>query len=53
MEKEIKEEIHELSYKLEGSCMTTGRYNKPDIKNKGGVVDKIFSGNSSGREKGE
>lgn len=47
------QETHELSYKLEGSCMTTGRYQKTDIKSRGGVVDKTFSGDSSGKEKGE
>lgn len=33
------QEIHELSYKLEGSCMATGRCKKTDTKNKGIIVD--------------
>lgn len=52
MEKKLQE-IYELSYKLEGSCMTTCRYKKTDIKNKGEIVDETFSGDSGGKEKGE
>lgn len=51
--KKTNQEIHELSYKLEDSCITIGRYKKPDIKNKGYIIDTISSGDSSGKEKGD
>jgi len=46
----ISQQIYESRCKrLEGSCITTGRYQKTDIKNRGGTKDKTFPGDSGGK----